>query len=174
MIRVLWFNEGTLSPLPGLEKQSRIALFPTAVAVGHILSALPGLRKAIPNYPGHAGDAQTGRHGDFDVDLMSYHVTANPGRDVIRKCKENVESNRHAVLVVPREKEGHARALAEDEGIGSRITILTLEDFIAGNVIEISTEKQTDFFATLKDIVEEYNRRIEEAETDMALKIDLQ
>jgi hypothetical protein len=78
------------------------------------------------------------------------------------------------VLVVPREKEGHARALAEDEGIGSRITILTLEDFIAGNVIEISTEKQTDFFATLKDIVEEYNRRIEEAETDMALKIDLQ
>jgi hypothetical protein len=44
LIRVLWFNEGTLSPLPGLEKQSRIALFPTAVAVGHILSALPGLR----------------------------------------------------------------------------------------------------------------------------------
>jgi len=131
-------------------------------------------RRAIPNHPGHAGDTQTGRHGDFDVDLMSYHVTANPGRDVIRKCKENVESNRHAVLVVPREREVHARALAEVEGIGSRITILALEDFIAGNVIEISTENQTDFFATLKDIIEEYNRRIEEAETDMALKIDLQ
>lgn len=105
---------------------------------------------------------------------MSYHVTANPGRDVIQKCKANVESNRHAVLVVPREKEAHARALAEVEGIGNRITILVLEDFIAENVIEISTEKQTDFFATLKDIIEEYNHRIEEAETDMALKIDLQ
>jgi hypothetical protein len=131
-------------------------------------------RRAIPNHPGHAGDAQTGRHGDFDIDLMSYHVTANPGRDVIRKCKENVEGNRHAVLVVPREKVGHARALADDEGIGRRITILSLEDFIAENVIEISTENQTDFFSTLKDIIEEYNRRVEHAERDIALKIDLQ
>ena len=142
--------------------------------MGHILPALPGLRTRFTILPGHAGDTQTGRHSDFDVDLMSYHVTANPGRDVIQKCKANIESNRHAVLVAPREEEGHARALAKDEGIGSRITILALEDFIAGNVIEISTENQTDFFTTLKDIVEEYNRRIEEAETDMALKIDLQ
>lgn len=129
--------------------------------------------RTIPNHPGHAGDAQTGRHGDFDVGSNSYHVTANPGRSVIQKCKENVEGNRHAVLVVPKDKEGHARAIAEDEGIARRITILALEDFIAENVIEISTENQTDFFATLKEIIEEYNRRIEEAETDMALKIDL-
>ena len=130
--------------------------------------------RKIPNHPGHAGDAQTGRYGDFDVGSNSYHVTANPGKDVIRKCKENVEANRHPVLVVPKEKEAHARSIAEFEGIGNRITILALEDFIGENVIEISIENQRDFFATLREIIEEYNRRVEEAETDMALKIDLQ
>jgi len=173
LIRVLWCNGRTLSPLPGLEMSWRMLRISHGFRRGP-QSVGPAGPEGGTNHPGHAGDAQTGRHGDFDVGPNSYHVTANPGRSVIQKCKENVESNRHAVLVVPREKEGHARAIAEDEGIASRITILALEDFIAENVIEISTENQTDFFATLKEIIAEYNRRIEEAETDMALKIDLQ
>jgi len=130
--------------------------------------------KSVPNYPGHAGDLQTGRQADFDVDKISYHVTATPSRAVIQKCKTNAESNRHPVLVVPREKVPNARVLAEDEGIGNRLTILGLEDFMAANVIEISVEQGTDFFATLREIIEEYNRRVEEVETDLALKIELQ
>lgn len=64
--------------------------------------------------------------------------------------------------------------MAELEGIESHLTILALEDFIAHNVIEISVEQQTDFLATLKEIIEEYNRRVEEVETDTALKIEIQ
>ena len=81
MTRAMEFEEKSLSPLPGLKKQLRIVFFPTAVAVGHILPALPGLRTWFTMLPGHAGDTQTGRPSDFDVDLMSYHVTANPGRE---------------------------------------------------------------------------------------------
>jgi Domain of unknown function (DUF4928) len=129
--------------------------------------------KKVPNHPGHAGDLQTGRRADFDVESVSYHVTATPGRAVIQKCKSNAESNRHPVLVVPREKVPHATALADDEGVGTRMTILALEDFIAANVIEISVDKGIDLLATLKEIIEEYNRRVTEAETDLALKIDV-
>jgi hypothetical protein len=128
----------------------------------------------IPSHPGHAGDAQTGRRGDFDIDYVSYHVTATPGPDVIKKCKANTQSNRRPVLVVPRDKAEKARTLAEVEGIENELTILALEDFIAHNVIEISVERQTDFLSTLKDIIEEYNERIQEAETDASLKIEVQ
>lgn len=127
----------------------------------------------VPNHPGHAGDLQTGRTGDFEVDSISYHVTATPGRDVIEKCRANATANRHPVLVVPGEQVLKAKHLAEDEGISDRVTILGLEDFVAQNVIEISVEHGHDFYATLQQIIGEYNRRIEEAETDMALKIDL-
>lgn len=130
--------------------------------------------KNIPSHPGHAGDVQTGRVGDFDIDSISYHVTATPGMDVIRKCKANAMSNRHPVLVVPRNQVEKARAFAEVEKIDHQLTILALEDFIADNVLEISVERQTDFLSTLKDIISEYNRRIEEAETDQALRIELQ
>ena len=74
---------------------------------------------------------------------------------------------------MPEEQVLKARALAEVEGISERVTIRALEDFVAQNVIEISVEHGNDFYATLQQIIEEYNRRIEEAETDMALKIEL-
>ncbi len=45
MIRALQFDERGLTPLPGLRNQVRLLLFPTAVAVGHNLSALAGLSK---------------------------------------------------------------------------------------------------------------------------------
>ena len=44
LIRAMSFDERSLSPLPGLGMPTRrMLLFPTAVAMGHILSALPGL-----------------------------------------------------------------------------------------------------------------------------------
>jgi hypothetical protein len=41
----------------------------------------------IPNHPGHAGDAQTDRPGDFTVGSTCYHVTAAPGNSVVDKCQ---------------------------------------------------------------------------------------
>ncbi|MCL5670109.1 MAG: DUF4928 family protein [Acidobacteria bacterium] len=131
-------------------------------------------RKRIPNHPGNAGDTQTGREGDFDIDSISYHVTATPGLSVLEKCKANSERNRHPILVVPRARVDKARNLAEEVGIDKELTILALEEFIAHNVIEISVERQTDFLSTMRDIVDEYNRRVAEVETDMSLKIEIQ
>jgi hypothetical protein len=128
----------------------------------------------VPNFPGHAGDLQTKRSGDFDVGRVSYHVTAHPTRDHLRKCKDNAASNRFPVLIVPENKVTDARFYARDEGIESRVTILSLEDFIAHNVIEMSSERDNDLFETMRAIINEYNRRVQEIETDPSLKIDVQ
>jgi uncharacterized protein DUF4928 len=127
----------------------------------------------VPNYPGHAADLQTKRTGDFPIDKVSYHVTATDGKEAIPRCKDNIESGIHPVLLVPRKSLANAHVRAEVEGIAGRVSILGIEDFITQNVIELSTERQEDFFTTLQAIITEYNRRLEEVETDMSLKIEL-
>lgn len=131
----------------------------------------PGI--VVPNNPGHAGDTQTGRSGDFPLKDVSYHVTATDGKEATERCKQNIGSGVHPVLVVPRRYLENARVRADVAGIQDRVSILAIEDFMTQNIIEMSTNQQQDFFSTLKAIIDEYNRRLEEVETDMSLKIEL-
>jgi hypothetical protein len=128
----------------------------------------------IPNHPGHAADVQTGRPGDFIVGTTAYHVTATPGGAVVRKCAANLAAGLHPILLVPRDQVAKARHIAEDQNIAARVTVVAIEDFIALNVVEMSKGEQRDFVSTLKRIVDTYNRRLEEVETDMSLKIEIQ
>lgn len=128
----------------------------------------------VPNFPGHAGDQQTRRSGDFPLKGVSYHVTATDGKEAIPRCKKNLESGVHPVLLVPREFVAKALLRAELEGIAARVTVLSIEDFLAQNVIELATESSEDFFTTIKAIIDEYNRRLEQVETDLSLKIEIQ
>jgi hypothetical protein len=131
----------------------------------------PGI--VIPNNPGHAADAQTRRSGDFPLQAVSYHVTATDGKEAVGRCKENIETGVHPILLVPKRYAEKANVYAEIAGIQDRVSILAIEDFITQNIIELSTHQQQDFFSTLKAIIDEYNRRLEEVETDMSLKIEL-
>ncbi len=127
----------------------------------------------IPNHPSHAGDVQTGRSGDFPLQTISYHVTANDGKEAVERCRQNIGAGVHPVLLLPKRYVDKAGLYAEIAGIQNRISILAIEEFMAQNIIEMSTQLQRDFFSTLKAIVDEYNRRLEQVETDLSLKIDL-
>jgi len=129
--------------------------------------------RTVLNQPSHAGDRQTGRSGDFPLESVSYHVTATDAKEAVQRCADNVQSGTYPVLLVPKEFLERARVRAELAGIADRVTILSIEDFITQNVIEISTEQKADFFSVLREIIDEYNRRLEEVETDMSLKIEL-
>ncbi len=129
--------------------------------------------KSVQNLPSHAGDAQTKRSGDFTLGSVSYHVTATDGKEAVDRCKQNLESGIHPVLLVPRRFLEKATLRTEVAGIQDRVSVLSIEDFVTQNVIEMSTEQGQDFFAVLEGIVTEYNSRLEEVETDMSLKIEL-
>ena len=47
------------------------------------------------------------------------------------------------------------------------------EDFIALNILKLATDENKDFFTVLKEIVEMYNRRLLEVETDLSLQIEV-
>jgi len=127
----------------------------------------------IPNHPAHAGDRQTERAGDFAISQLVYHVTSAPSRDVLQKCVKNVRAGLYPILLIPREQENKARILAQDEGIDKELTIISIEDFVALNIIELATEESKDFFSVLKEIVEIYNKRLLEVETDLSLRIEV-
>jgi hypothetical protein len=102
-----------------------------------------------------------------------YHVTAAPGEAVIRKTEENCHAGLHPVLLVPERVKARADFLAEHLGMKDRVTILAIEDFFSINILKMSGRQNREYIDTLKRIVDEYNRRIEEAETDQSLQIDI-
>jgi hypothetical protein len=127
----------------------------------------------IPNHPAHAGDKQTERAGDFAISNLIYHVTAAPSRNVFQKCAENLKVGFHPILLLPAEQVNRARVLAEEEGIARELTIISIEDFVALNIIELAAEENKDFFSVLKEIVDIYNKRLSAVETDLSLQIEV-
>jgi hypothetical protein len=111
--------------------------------------------------------------GDFQIGNAVYHVTAAPGQGVVRKAADNVKMGLRPILLVPETEKQRARVLADLENVGSSVTIIAIEDFVAVNIIELSSTNNSDFFDTLGKIVNEYNRRVFEAETDQSLKIEV-
>jgi hypothetical protein len=127
----------------------------------------------IPNHPAHAADWQTARSGDFTINKTVYHITATPSRGVIEKCAANIRSGLHPVLLVPSVQEYRAKALAQEEDIDKGISIISIEAFVALNIIEIANDSNKDFFRVFEEIVETYNIRLAEVETDLSLRIEL-
>lgn len=127
----------------------------------------------ISNHPAHAGDRQTDRAGDFAISQLAYHVTSAPSRDVLQKCAENTRVGLQPVLLVPREQEKRALILAQDEGVDKDVAIISIENFVALNIMELATEENKDFFSILQEIVEIYNKRLSEVETDLSLQIEV-
>lgn len=74
---------------------------------------------------------------------------------------------------MPSEQENKAKALAEDEGIDRELTIISVEDFVSMNIIELATEENKDYLGVLNEIVQIYNRRLSEVETDLSLQIEV-
>lgn len=128
---------------------------------------------AIPNHPAHAADVQTDRPGDYTIHNVVYHVTASPSQAVMQKCEANIRTGKRPVLLVPQDKKAAAEAFADLAHIDNQIDVISIEDFVAVNIIEMSVGAKTDFFQILKEIIEIYNKRLSEVETDMSLRIEI-
>ena len=127
----------------------------------------------IPVHSATAGDVQTGRPGDFQVGRWIYHVTVAPTAALIDKCRANLEEGLRPVVLVPRALTERAKGLASGPGIEDRTSVYAIEDFVAQNLSEISADSDMAPLDVLKTIVDRYNSRVEKAEVDPALRINL-
>jgi len=116
-------------------------------------------------------DAQSGRAGDFLIGDVAIHVTTSPGEGVVERCRENLNDSLRPVLVTTRRGVTVAEALADNAGIGERVDVFEVEQFVALNLYEIGKFAADGRRVAVTDLVTRYNEIVEEIETDPSLKI---
>jgi Domain of unknown function (DUF4928) len=118
-------------------------------------------------------DEQSGRKGDFFVGDVTIHVTTSPGEAAILRCRDNLNDGHRPIIVTRQRGLTVAEALAENVGLGDRIDIFEIEQFIALNLYEMGKFVIEGCRGVLKDFVTRYNEIIDEVETDPSLRIEL-
>lgn len=157
-------------------------LLQTAIAEGkagyiaqHLVGAKLQLRFPdikVSNESASTADMQTQRPGDFLIGHTAFHVTVAPMPAVFEKCKHNISQGYKPFLLVPDSKLVGTRQLAEQVS-EQQIAVESVESFVSQNINEISKFNKDNLTNSFKELIEIYNRRVDEVETDKSLMIEL-
>lgn len=142
----------------------------------HLVGAKLAIRfphLAVGNSSYSAADEQTGRSGDFHIGKTAFHVSVAPNMGHVKRCAQNVKDGLSAIVLVLDSKLAAARALLETEGLESKVVAESLESFVGQNLSELAEFAPAKFAENLSSLLEEYNRRVAEVETDASLLIEL-
>lgn len=142
----------------------------------HLVGAKLAIRYpnlTIDNHSYTTADVQTGRGGDFRVGDTVFHVTVAPMPAVIDKCAANLQSGFRAILLVPEKQLLLARVMAENAALQDRIGVQPIETFVGQNVEEISEFVQRSLAREFRRLLETYNNRVADIETDRSLLIEI-
>lgn len=147
---------------------------------GAVLQHLVGAKLDCALGKGHlvhnsfsAADAPGARAGDFFLGDSAIHVTTSPGEAVIERCRENLNDGYRPILVTLQHGLTVAEGLANNVGLGDRIDIFEIEQFVALNLYEIGKFAADGRKVAVTDMVDRYNEIVDEVETDPSLKIEL-
>ncbi|HEV2500447.1 MAG TPA: DUF4928 family protein [Terriglobia bacterium] len=111
--------------------------------------------------------------GLYKIGSVRFHVSTQPNRSVVRACKKDLARKVYPVLVVIPEKLLTAKVFAEELGIQNQLTVFALDEFIAANILQMSSERSKRSFEIFDSVIDEYNRRVEKLESGCAPRIIL-
>lgn len=126
----------------------------------------------ISNESANTADLPTNRQGDFLVGDTIFHVTVAPAQAVFEKCKQNISDGLKVFLLIPDSKLIYARQ-GGAEYCNGYIAVEAIESFISQNIEEISLFNSTFLKSSFVRLIELYNERVNEAETDKSLMLEL-
>ena len=141
----------------------------------HLVGAKLQLRfpsLTVENRPFSAADEQLGRPGDYIVGSTAFHVTVAPMPGVYERCQENLNNGLRVYLLVPEQKVMGARQNAETVAPG-RIAVESIESFASQNIEELSAFSGEQLAVQFRQLLETYNRRVDEAQDDKSLMVDI-
>lgn len=116
-------------------------------------------------------DEQQGRAGDFVIGDVAVHVTTAPTEALIHRCRENIEAGLRPLVITTPRGTAAAEVLSENQSLGGRIDVFEIEQFLAGNILEIGKFKSDGRRAAITDIINNYNTIVDRVETDPSVKI---
>ncbi len=120
-----------------------------------------------------AADQQTGRRGDFQIGSSVFHVTVAEQPGHFQKCVENLEQGLKPYLLVLDRRLDGARIDFEEYGLTGRAGLHSIEAFVGQNMDELGSFENTGLRASFAALLTEYNRRIETAEANRGLLIQI-
>ena len=171
------FNKQTRHTVDGLLAAAREKGGNTVGAVAqHLVGATLEIRHTeleIENQSYTTADQQTGRAGDFMVNDTAIHVTVGPTEALVAKCQANIEQSFLPLIITLEEKMGAARALAENIGIRDRITVRGIEDFVAGNIVDLARYSESETRRVISQLFDAYNSRVAAVEPDPSLLVEI-
>ena len=135
-----------------------------------LLSILP--QESVVIHGASVADASTDRSGDFVINNTIIHCTTAPAEPLLKKCEANLRSGASPVIITIFERVRTTLDLASDMGLGGRIEVWDIQQFLASNVFEHSHFDNAARNSKLADIIEQYNKIITEYETDPSLRIE--
>lgn len=157
-------------------------LLSEAVTVGkagyvaqHLVGAKLQLRFpdiVVSNESASTADLPTQRPGDFLIGHTAFHITVAPMPPVFDKCRHNIQQGFKPFLLVPDNKLIGARQIAE-QTCEQQIAVESIESFVSQNINEVSDFNKDKLTSSFKDLLFIYNHRVDEAETDKSLMIEL-
>ena len=116
-----------------------------------------------------------GRHdacGDFDVGETVFHVTLSPMPALFKKCAESLEDGK-SVYIVTLFRHVPGRFLAAAHYEPGRITVTSIEEFVSQILDGMSEFNAFQSKSRLVMLLEIYNERVDEVETDKSLLLEL-
>lgn len=126
----------------------------------------------VSNESYSTADEQSGRPGDFYIGDTAFHVTVAPMSPVYEKCKDNLENGYRVYLLVPERAVTGARQNAELM-VPGRVAIESIESFVGQNIEELSYFKRDKLRNAFRRLLETYNARVDEAETDKSMIVEI-
>lgn len=143
----------------------------------HLVGATLALRfpgAHVNNESYTTADQQTSRAGDFEIGDTAIHVTVRPTQALLsQRCQHNIDNGFRPLVLVPDNRVAAARQLAEVAGMHDRVCVQSLEDFV-GVILESSADYTTqNIRRALRTLLETYNARVEVAESDPSLQVEI-
>ena len=126
----------------------------------------------VRNSATSAADDQANEHGDFQINDCIFHVTVSPNRGHYDKCKRNYSDGFRTFLLVTEARLIGARQTAEQE-IGDILAVESIESFVSQNIEELSEFGSNQVAQNVKLLLEKYNERVSEVESDLSLMIKI-
>ena len=117
-------------------------------------------------------DDPSGRVGDFFIEDAALHVTTAPTEALLEKCKENIHGGLKPIVLTIQRQAQVAEQMAENLGLGDRIDVFDVEQFVAANILEKAGFTAGNKRVAVGELVNRYNEIVEEFETDPSLKIE--
>nr|AID65809.1 hypothetical protein [uncultured bacterium] len=124
----------------------------------------------VENYSSSTADGQLKRRGDFQVNDMVFHITISPMQAIYNKCKSNGDEGFRVYLLVPDRLLAAAKGNAEML-LPGKVFVESIESFVGQNVEELSAFSSSRLVGELRQLLEIYNSRVDDIESDKSLLI---